>query len=77
MRGQCYFLQYCFYAVALDRHLAARLPGYDYDSHFAGATYVFIRGLDSARPGWGVVRARPERSLIQALRDVFEAGGAR
>ncbi|MEZ4278372.1 MAG: UvrD-helicase domain-containing protein, partial [Myxococcota bacterium] len=40
-----YVLQYLLYTVAVDRHLASRIVGYDYERHFGGAFYLFLRGL--------------------------------
>ncbi|MFM8360277.1 MAG: hypothetical protein ACKOET_17150, partial [Verrucomicrobiota bacterium] len=62
------------YAVALDAHLRARLPDYDYDRHFGGVVYLFVRGLDPARPGQGVFAHRPDRSLMEGLRRALVAG---
>ncbi len=42
-----YPLQALLYTVALDRHLAARVPGYRYDIHFGGVLY-FLRGMGGA-----------------------------
>ncbi|GAB6064550.1 exodeoxyribonuclease V subunit beta [Deferrisoma palaeochoriense] len=71
-----YVLQYHLYAVALHLHLRARLPGYDPARHLGGVHYVFLRGLDPARPGQGVFTdpippARLER-LVACLGPVGE-----
>lgn len=81
MEAHGYHLQYLIYTVALHRYLAQRVAGYDYDTHFGGALYLFVRGV---RPGWvvdgapaGVFSARPARELVEAisalLGDVREA----
>jgi exodeoxyribonuclease V beta subunit len=49
MQGHGYHLQHLLYSVALHRHLAATLPGYDFDAHFGGVLYLFVRGV---RPHW-------------------------
>ena len=68
MREDLYVLQYHLYAVALHEYLKGRVPGYDYDRHFGGAFYVFLRGVDPARsPGCGIYRDRPARRLIETL----------
>ena len=60
-----YILQYLIYGIALDRHLAQRLEGYDYDVHFGGVYYLFLRGLSpSHEPGCGVFFDRPSAELI-------------
>ena len=72
MDEQGYHLQYLLYTVALHRYLKQRLRDYDYDRHFGGVHYLFIRGV---RPAWmqadgsaaGVFFDRPERDAIEAL----------
>ncbi|MCK5541128.1 MAG: exodeoxyribonuclease V subunit beta [Desulfobacterales bacterium] len=40
-----YFLQYHIYVVALHKYLKFRQKNYDYNSHFGGVFYLFIRGM--------------------------------
>jgi len=68
MAGENYILQYHIYAVALNRYLRLRVPGYDYSRHFGGVYYVFLRGMDpAAEPGRGVFRDLPGRDLVEEL----------
>ena len=68
MEENFYTLQYTFYTLALNRHLKFRAQGYDYDRHFGGVFYVFLRGVDPARgPEFGIYRDRPRPDLIEAL----------
>jgi exodeoxyribonuclease V beta subunit len=61
-----YVLQYLIYTIALDRHLAQRLAGYDYDLHFGGVYYLFLRGLaQSHEPGCGAFFDRPSAEIIR------------
>jgi exodeoxyribonuclease V beta subunit len=71
MADHHYFLQYHLYLVALHRYLAYRLPGYDYDTHFGGVYYLFIRGMSKEKNGFGVFRDRPGREMVEALSDLF------
>ena len=52
--------------LAWHRHLQVRLPDYDYDRHFAGVCYAFLRG---ALPGSdnGMFYDRPPRALVEAM----------
>lgn len=76
MREHDYGLQAMLYALALHRHLKARLPGYDYEAHFGGVRYLFLRGMDG-RPGEGVFSLRPEKAQISALEAcLYEPGAA-
>jgi exodeoxyribonuclease V beta subunit len=68
MRDNYYVLQYHLYCLALHLYLGARLRGYRYDSHFGGAYYFFLRGLDpAAGPEYGIYRDRPPEQLITDL----------
>jgi exodeoxyribonuclease V beta subunit len=62
-----YLLQYHLYVLALDQHLRRRVPDYDYERHFGGAHYLFVRGLDPARPELGVFSDRPPAGLVREL----------
>ncbi|HSC79533.1 MAG TPA: PD-(D/E)XK nuclease family protein, partial [Chitinolyticbacter sp.] len=64
-----YDLQYTLYALALHRQLRARLPDYDYQRHFGGVAYLFLRGQHA--DGHGIHRARPPQALIDALDALF------
>jgi exodeoxyribonuclease V beta subunit len=69
MEDDFYVLQYHIYSLALNQYLNARLPGYNYETHFGGVFYMFLRGIDPARsPDYGVYWDRPPRELIEALR---------
>jgi exodeoxyribonuclease V beta subunit len=72
MRRHHYVLQYLLYSVALHRYLDLRLRGYDYDLHFGGVYYLFVRGMSTAHPpGIGVLFERPSRALIEELSEVL------
>lgn len=62
-----YDLQYLIYSVALDRYLTTRVPGYQFDTHFGGASYLFLRGLDGSTSRQGVFTDRPDGELIKAF----------
>ena len=72
MRRQHYFVQYHLYTVALHKYLALRLPGYDYEQHFGGVIYLFLRGLDPAHPERGAFRDRPARNAVEQLSALLE-----
>ena len=66
MVRQQYTLQYLVYTLAVHRFLGQRVVGYDYDRHFGGVYYLFLRGMDPARVGNGVFFDRPSRQLVEA-----------
>lgn len=65
-----YDLQYQLYSLALHRLLALRLPGYDFDQHFGGVFYLFLRGM----PQGGIFHTRPSRELVLGLDRLFSEG---
>jgi exodeoxyribonuclease V beta subunit len=67
MSEEFYVLQYLIYTVALDRYLRRRVEGYDYERDFGGVFYLFLRGVDPARPDGGIYRAKPSADLIERL----------
>jgi len=71
-----YDLQYHIYTVALDKFLRRRLPGYDYEKHFGGVHYLFLRGLDVTQPQLGVFHDRPAKAIIEQLSQLFEPAKA-
>lgn len=78
MEQHHYVLQYHLYVVALDRFLQRWLTDYDYEQHFGGVFYLFLRGMDPGNPpGTGVFFDRPSRELIDALSNLFRHGGDR
>jgi exodeoxyribonuclease V beta subunit len=61
-----YVLQYHLYALALHKHLQRALPGYDYEAHFGGVYYLFLRGIrPDFGPDAGVFHDRPSRSFLE------------
>ncbi len=67
MRAHRYDLQYQLYSLALHRYLRHRLADYDYDRHFGGVIYLFLRGMDGQEGGQGIFTTRPVRPLIDGL----------
>ena len=68
MLDRRYDLQSMLYSIALHRYLAQRLPDYDYDRHFGGSYYLFLRAMrphSGAR--YGVHFHRPDLARLQKL----------
>jgi len=63
-----YDVQYIIYSLALHRYLSLRLPDYDYQQHFGGIYYLFLRGM---RPqhgaSFGVYHDKPPLELLESL----------
>jgi exodeoxyribonuclease V beta subunit len=63
-----YPLQYALYTLALHRYLRIRLPDYDYERHFGGVFYLFLRGITpQTGRGYGVVAERPDAAFVTVL----------
>lgn len=68
MAQHAYYLQYLFYTVALHRYLSLRLPDYNYEQHFGGVFYLFVRGMQPATGSeCGVYWDKPSKQVIDAL----------
>ncbi|WP_105903223.1 exodeoxyribonuclease V subunit beta [Vibrio gangliei] len=68
-----YDFQYQIYALALHRFLKSRLANYDYQQHFGGVYYLFLRGFATSKPevkavkegNYGVFHAKPSQAFLQ------------
>ncbi|GAB7027131.1 exodeoxyribonuclease V subunit beta [Geotalea toluenoxydans] len=67
MADSLYHLQYLLYTVALHGYLQLRLADYDYDRHFGGVFYIFLRGVGGESRDSGIFQARPPFQLIDRL----------
>ena len=75
MHEHFYVLQSRLYVVALHQYLLLRLPDYEYDRHFGGIYYLFIRGMDPAwGSAYGVHADRPDRRFVERLSRWLIAG---
>lgn len=71
MQSHRYDLQYQLYSLALHRYLRHRLADYDYERHFGGVIYLFLRGVDGDAGQQGIFTTRPDRELITAMDALF------
>jgi len=72
IRTHRYHLQYLIYCLALDRYLQQRIRDYNYDVHFGGVYYLFLRGMaGSEYPGTGIHFDKPLKSLLDQLDQMF------
>ena len=61
-----YHLQYLIYTVALVRFLRQKVENFDYDKHFGGVYYLFIRGMRKGE-NTGIYYTKPSKERILAL----------
>lgn len=65
-----YVLQYLLYLVALDRYLTLRLRDYDYETHFGGVFYLFLRGM-TIGSDTGVYFHRPSSDFFSRFKGLI------
>ena len=65
-----YHLQYHLYTVAACRYLRTRMPSFDYEQHFGGVIYLFVRGIRQGRRE-GVFYSRPQLKVIEGMNALF------
>lgn len=67
-----YDLQLLIYSIALHRYLRKRVPDYDYETHFGGAYYLFIRAMrPHSGTKYGIHFERPTYTEIETLDQIF------
>jgi len=71
MQSHRYDLQYQLYTLALHRYLRHRIADYDYERHFGGVIYLFLRGVEAQQPEQGIFTTRPEAALIAHMDSLF------
>ncbi len=68
-----YHLQYHLYVLALHRHLQRRIKDYDYERHFGGVYYLFLKGMHPEDEQSGIFFDRPPARRMTALDALFLA----
>jgi exodeoxyribonuclease V beta subunit len=72
MLDRRYDLQSLLYVLALHRLLAQRIPDYDYERHFGGSYYLFLRAMRPDHgPRYGVFFERPDVATIERFDELF------
>jgi exodeoxyribonuclease V beta subunit len=72
MTESLYCLQYYIYTVALHKYLKNRISDYDYNAHFGGVFYLYIRGIHPNEEGKGIYYDKPPFPLIEDLCFLFD-----
>jgi exodeoxyribonuclease V beta subunit len=67
-----YIVQYLIYTVALDKYLQKNLKNYNYEKHFGGIYYFFLRGINSRIAETnGAYFDKPSPLLLHQLKEIF------
>ena len=72
MQHHNYGLQYFIYSVVLHHYLEQRLPDYNFDTHFGGVRYLFLRGMDKTNPMSGVYVDKPSLEIVNGLSQILK-----
>jgi exodeoxyribonuclease V beta subunit len=62
-----YVLQYYIYITAVNKYLRTRLKDYSYEQDFGGVYYLFLRGINKKKSGYGIYFDKPKKSEIEGL----------
>ncbi len=88
MRESRYDIQYILYTIAIDKWLNTLIPNYDFETHFGGIVYIYLRGMRaldrSALAPTGVFSLKPTLhqitteypSILKAIMDGTDSRGA-
>ena len=72
MNESNYHLQYCIYTVAMKRFLQSKLgANFDYDKHFGGVIYLFLRGVRQGQNS-GVFTNKLPLEKVEELEQIFQ-----
>lgn len=74
MISHSYDLQYHIYTVALVKYLRTRLKEFDYEKHYGGAAYLFVRGMKAGSTN-GVYFRKPKKETIDKLEAILKNPG--
>jgi len=66
MTDSNYHLQYLIYTMALRLYLKNRIPDFNYDDHFGGVVYLFLRGMRTGSNN-GIFRIIPAVSVLNNM----------
>jgi len=67
-----YDFQYQLYSLALHRFLASRIEDYNFEQHFGGVYYLFLRGIEPQnQQQQGIFYNRPSQVFIEQLDQLF------
>ena len=70
MKENNYHLQYLIYTVAARLYLKNRIPDFNYDNHFGGVVYLFLRGL-RGKSCTGIFAIKPADSLLDKFQEII------
>lgn len=76
MKSHLYYLQSHIYSVALYKYLKSRIKNFNYEKHFGGVCYIFLRGICNDNQ-FGLFVEIPDEKLITDLSVYFSSVGGK
>jgi exodeoxyribonuclease V beta subunit len=67
MTDSNYHLQYLIYTMASRLYLKNRIPDFNYDLHFGGVVYLFLRGIRNIENSGGIFTNKPTVDVLNRL----------
>jgi exodeoxyribonuclease V beta subunit len=71
MNESNYHLQYLIYALAIEKYLRLKLSNFDFEQHFGGVIYLFLRGNRNGEPT-GVFQQTIKKEELHRLKNVLK-----
>lgn len=71
MNESNYHLQYLLYTVAVKKYIKSREPNFNYNEHFGGVIYLFVRGVRMNGES-GIFTNRPTANQLKTLEHILE-----
>ena len=72
MNRSNYHLQYLIYTLAIKKYLSSKIHDFNYDEHFGGVIYLFIRGVRKGSAD-SIFTYKPKIELIKKLDEIFSS----
>ncbi|CAL4324319.1 exodeoxyribonuclease V subunit beta [Buchnera aphidicola] len=66
-----YDLQYQLYSLALHRYLQQKIKNYQFNLHFGGIFFWFLRAIDNNNKNKGIFYTLPKKIFIEKLDQIF------
>jgi exodeoxyribonuclease V beta subunit len=71
MTDSNYHLQYLIYTMASRLYLKNRIPDFNYDDHFGGVVYLFLRGIRNVENSGGIFTEKPTVEVLDRLENLI------
>jgi exodeoxyribonuclease V beta subunit len=71
MNESNYHLQYLIYCVAVRKYLVSRKLDFDYEQHFGGVYYLFLRGVRAQKDS-GIYHFRPSLDQLDKMEEILK-----